>query len=196
MHGLILAAFQAFFKGTYGEQQWKKVTMNANVADMEFEAMLNYDTEMSYKVIDCAAEFLGRARDEMLEDLGTYIVSDPSMGRFRRLLRFSGVDYVDFLHSLEELPERARLAVSDLHLPAVELLEKSPGLFRLECQQGLDGYSAVLLGVLRAMADDYGALVMLEKEGQACGRDVLIISLIETSYAEGKRFELKSGLHN
>lgn len=47
-----------------------------------------------------------------------------------------------------------------------------------------------MIGVLRAMADDYGALVMLEHNGKSDGRDVITITLVETSFAEGRSFDL------
>ncbi len=57
----------------------------------------------------------------LLEDLGTYLVSHPNVQGLRRLLRFGGAGFIDFLHSLDELHDRARLAVPDLDLPQLEL---------------------------------------------------------------------------
>jgi hypothetical protein len=47
-----------------------------------------------------------------------------------------------------------------------------------------------MVGLLRAMADDYGALVMLERAGGSGDREVIGITLIETAFAEGRSFEL------
>lgn len=192
MHGLILTAFQTFFCKTYGRQRWAFVMEAAGSKGTEFEAMLTYDDKFAYRVIDKAATTLERLQSDLLEDLGTFLVSDPGMNGVRRLLRFSGVDYLDFLHSLEELPERTRLAVPDLVLPALDFEEHTSGLYRLVCYPGLPGYSAVLMGVLRAMADDYGALVMLEHVGEKNKCDILSIAVIETTFAEGKSFELRA----
>jgi len=48
----------------------------------------------------------------------------------------------------------------------------------------------VMMGVLRAMADDYGALVILDHHGVQDGDEVISITLIETAFAEGRSFEL------
>jgi hypothetical protein len=108
----------------------------------------------------------------------------------RRLLRFGGVNYVEFLHSLDDLPDRARLAVEDLHLPALELQELGGGQFSLICHDGLPGYSSVMMGILRAMADDYGDLVMLDHGGREEDAEVITIALVEQEFAEGRSFDL------
>ncbi len=121
---------------------------------------------------------------------GTYLVSHPSMEGLRRLLRFGGVNYVEFLHSLDDLADRVRLAVSDLTLPILELRELSAMEYQLCCSPGLPGFSSVMVGILRAMADDYGALVMLSHEGQQQDSDVISIMLVESAFAEGRHFDL------
>jgi len=196
MHGLINRALQSFVSNTYGHDRWRDVTAAAGLGFSEFEAMLIYDDQQSLKVLEALCIELERDQGELLEDLGTYLVSHPQVEALRRLLRFSGVTYVDFLHSLDDLPDRARLAVSDLHLPPMELREKRDGRFSLTCHSGLPGYSRVMTGILRAMADDYGALVMLEhrsaedKDGTGQDGGEILITLIESSFAEGRSFEL------
>ena len=191
MHGLVLTALQSFMLSTYGRSRWENVIQDSAAGVLEFEAMMTYPVSTAYAVLDTSADQLGRSRDELLEDLGTFLVSDTKMESFRRLMRFSGVDYVDFLYALEELPERTRLAVPDLILPGLELRQTAPGLFQLVCEDSLPGFGSVLLGVLRAMADDYGALVILDRLEQRNGQDVISIALVQDAYAEGKSFELK-----
>jgi hypothetical protein len=193
MHGLINRAIQAFVCATYGESRWMDVMHASNLGFTEFEAMLIYTPEQSGKLLDALEKVLERPLSEMLEDMGTYLVSNPEVESLRRLLRFGGVTYVEFLHSLDDLPDRARLAVSDLNLPALELLDHGQGKFSLLCQSGLPGYGSVMMGVLRAMADDYGDLVFLEHSGLHEGAEQISITLVETDFAEGRSFELGAG---
>lgn len=194
MHGLINRAIQAFVTSTYGADRWEEVMEEAGLGFTEFEAMLFYTDEQSGRMLAAMEKVLARPLPEMLEDLGTFLVSNPQVEALRRLLRFGGVNYVEFLHSLDDLPDRARLAVSDLHLPALELLEQAPQQFELICQPGLPGYSYVLMGVLRAMADDYGDLVFLDHSGTQHGAEVISITLVETEFAAGREFDL--GAHS
>ncbi|SDD51338.1 heme NO-binding domain-containing protein [Ruegeria marina] len=190
MHGLINKAIQSFVCSTYGKSRWIRVTEAANLGFVEYEAMLVYDNRVSRRVLDELCRELGRPQAELLEDLGTYLVSNPNTEALRRLLRFGGVTYVEFLHSLDDLPDRARLAVSDLDLPPLELREEQDGRFSLACHDGLPGYADVMMGILRAMADDYGALVILEHVGTGQDCEVIEITLIETAFAEGRKFDL------
>ncbi|MCB1342798.1 MAG: heme NO-binding domain-containing protein [Pseudooceanicola sp.] len=190
MHGLINCAIQSFFCNTYSEARWLAVMRRAGIDGAGFEAMLVYDDEVSESMVAAVCDELGRPRDEVMEDIGTFIVSHPSLEALRRLLRFGGVTYIDFLHSLDDLPDRVQLAVSDLVLPDLELREHTPGLFSLTCKPGLPGFGFVMMGILRALADDYGALVILDHRGQHDGGEVISIALIETDYAEGRSFDL------
>lgn len=190
MHGLINRAIQSFVCATYGRPFWLRVAEVAELGFTEFEAMLVYDSDTSLRVIEALCSELGRARNEILEDMGTYLVSHPNMEGLRRLLRFGGASYVEFLHSLDDLADRARLAVSDLNLPGLELRALSPAEYALICEPGLPGYADVLVGLLRAMADDYGALVMLAHEGQSEETELISIKLVESAFSQGRHFDL------
>ncbi len=190
MHGLINKAIQSFVCSTYGRARWLRVTEAAEIGFAEFEAMLVYDHEVSFGVLDALCAELRRSREEVLEDLGTFLVSHPSTEGLRRLLRFGGLTYIEFLHSLDDLADRAQLAVSDLKLPLLELSELGSAEFKLTCHPGLPGYSSVMVGVLRAMADDYGALVMLSHDSGLDGTDVISITLVESTFAKGRHFDL------
>ncbi len=190
MHGLINRAIECFVRDAYGDDRWAEVTRAAHLGFDGFEAMLRYDPSLTWRVLDAITDTLGKPRDDVLEDIGTYLVSHPNTEALRRLLRFGGVDFVDFLHSLDELPERARLAVDDLDLPRLELRDHAGNQFSLTVHGSYPGFGHVLVGVLRAMADDYGALVILDHRGSSGGTEEISVALVETAYAEGRSFHL------
>ena len=193
MHGLINRAIQCFVRDTYGNEIWLDVARRATLEDATFEAMLVYDDQVTDQVLSELAQVLNKAHAEVLEDLGTYLVSHPNVEALRRLLRFGGVSFMEFLHSLDDLPERARMAVSDLNLPSLELHEETPTRMHLHVNSEHDGFGPVMLGVLRTMADDYGALVLLDLRHRGPGDDIIDISLVETAFAEGRSFTLSAG---
>ncbi len=190
MHGLTNRALECFIRDTYGNRAWDEIACRAGLDFASFEAMLRYDDAMTVAVIDAAVAQLGKPRDVLLEDVGTYLISHPTTEAVRRLLRFGGVGFCDFLGSLEELPGRARLAVPDLDLPQLELIEHSEGAATLYCRSDTPGFGCVLVGILRAMADDYGALVLLEHLGGSEGVEMISIQVHDMSFAEGRSFAL------
>ena len=193
MHGLINRAIERFVRDTYGRDIWGLVTARAELDFSEFESMLSYDDELTDRVLATIEVVLDKPREDVLEDIGTYLVSHPKVEALRRLLRFGGVDFTDFLHSLDDLPDRARLAVPDLDVPDLELREHGALQYSLICTSARAGYGHVVIGLLRAMADDYGALVMLEHKGNRDGAEIIEVSLLTMEHATGREFDLSVG---
>lgn len=193
MHGLINRSIESFLRDTYGDELWRRVAREARLGFENFEAMLIYDDALTDAVLEAAALALDRPREALLEDLGTYLVSHPNLEPLRRLLRFGGVSFVDFLHSLDDLAERGHLAVPELELPQFELHPLSPEQFLLRCTAPRAGFAHVMVGALRAMADDYGALAMLDYVGADRGVETIAIDLLEASFSSGRPFSLAVG---
>lgn len=195
MHGLINRSIQCFLRDTYGAGAWVQVVRGAGLTFDSFEAMLTYEPALTDAVLEAAAHLLARPRDSILEDLGSYLVSHPNMQALRRLLRFGGATYADFLQSLEDLPGRARLALPDADLVSLDLRDRSPTDYALFCRSDLQGAGHVLVGILRAMADDYGALSVVDHRGRAPdGSEEIAITLAEGAFAAGRAFDLAQRL--
>lgn len=194
MHGLILRAIQSFLRDIWGAAFWQSVAQDLRLPAQGFEAMLTYDPALGALVLDNAAARLNRSRDSLLEDMGTYLVSHPRRDGVRRLLRFGGAGFADFVHSLTHLPGRVRLAVPDLVLPAVQVTPLGPECFQVTVGQGVDlapSLATMLVGLVRAMADDYGALVLIETEpGPLPGVRCIRIDLLDGHHALARDFRL------
>lgn len=190
MLGLINRSLQCFLRDTYGQPVWEAIGRDANLPSDGFEAMLTYGDEVTEKVVNAAAEILRRPRETLLEDLGHYLVSDAAKSPLRRLLRFSGVNFTDFLNSLEELPERGRLVLPSLKVPEIGLVDHGNGQFTLHCSFPMSGAGHILLGLLRAMADDYGALVLLDNLGPEGGAEVISIQVADHAFNAARPFSL------
>ncbi len=190
MHGLVNRAIEGFVRGCYGPQMWHDIAREAGLGFDEFEAMLHYDDALTDRVLERLADRLDQPVPMILENLGHYLVADPKAGAVRRLLRFGGAGFVDFLHSLDDLPDRARLAVDDLELPELVLHTAPRGRFSLICRGAHPGYPHVMIGILRAMADDYGSLATIEDAGPVPGGRRISVALVETAFAEARAFDL------
>jgi hypothetical protein len=75
----------------------------------------------------------------LLEDIGTYLVTDPALEPLRRLLRFGGDTFAEFLGSLEELPDRARLAMPQLEGAGNHAAGRGGGRFRIAARWPVPG---------------------------------------------------------
>ncbi|MEM6310367.1 MAG: heme NO-binding domain-containing protein [Pseudomonadota bacterium] len=190
MHGLVLKAVQLFVTDCYGAAKWVELCAVAGFDFDDFEPMLMYDRATGDTTLTALEQVMRRPVAEVCEDIGTYLASHPNTEGLRRLLRFGGANLEEFLHSLDELPDRVRLAMPDLILPRIELREHSFHSFSLTCYGDIPGFGHVLAGLVRTMIDDYGALAMVEHGGGGQGIETVLITLLERSFTEGRDFEL------
>lgn len=190
MHGLINRSFESFLKTTYGSSIWNEVADRTGVSRQGFEALRLYEDALSAQLLQHATDVLERPSDAVLEDFGIYLVSHPTTEALRRLLRFGGASFAEFLQTLDELPDRARLAVPDLDLPNLDLRDTAQGCYTLTCAWRFEGAGHVIAGALRTMADDYGALVYLEYVGGQAGVETISITLVENDFSKGRDFRL------
>jgi hypothetical protein len=190
MHGLVNRSIQYFITDTYGVNFWERVIDHAEVGFRDFDSFNTYDDALTVKLIAATSAILKRPLTTTLEDLGTYLVGNPSVYHVRRLLRLSGTHFTEFLTELEDLPERAKLALPDLDLPELRLLRCGPTDFQLSVDYPLPGAAYVVTGVLRAMADDYGALVVMDVNTNSEGREVISLTMPDPSFMAGRKFDL------
>lgn len=190
MYGLVNRALQRFICDSYGESCWDDVARAAGLRIAAFEPLLVYPEDLADKVLGAAADRLRQPPGDVLDDLGTFLVSHPSYEAARRLLRFGGADFVDFLLSLDELPDRARLALPGLDFPRITVEMHPLGRFVLTCGPGVAGFSRVLTGILRGMADDYGTLATFDHEAVEGGQTRITVDIHNSRFARGRRFDL------
>lgn len=189
MHGLLLRALQSYVLATFGRATWDAIMAAAGIRGAGFGLLVPYDAGVLRRVLAGGAKVLARAPEAILEDLGTFIIINPEQPAVRRLLRFGGAGFEEFLLSLDELPDRLRLALPGIRFPAIRVDAAAGGHYRIVVDQGAAPVAHVLAGVIRAMADDYGALVLIEAEEEA----MLTIRLLDPRFASGRGFELISG---
>lgn len=191
MHGMVNRALQGFLTTTYGEDVWAEVRSQAGLTFDDFEAMLHYPDAMTSACFHAVAHVLHKDLGALLEDFGIWLVTDRHLEPLRRLLRFSGTHFEDFLYALEDLDERGRLVLPDLDLPEITVTRADGGRFLIDAAWPLPGAGAILTGCLRAMADDYGTLAFVSLGSIAeNGTERLDIQLFDVAFSKGRRFEL------
>lgn len=194
MHGMICKSLETFLRAHHGDAVWADVCRAARMDGSGFESMRIYPDRLYLTVVSAAADRLGRPVSALMEDVGTWICTHPPLEAVRRLIRFSGPTYEDLIWSLEELEDRARLALPDLDFPRCEVEEIGDGRFDVTVSWPIAGAAAVMTGMLRAMADDYGVLAVLDRTEREWVDDLchetIEIMLVETQFATPRDFVL------
>lgn len=186
MHGLINCSIERFIRDGYGEDAWADIAALIGLAAGGFESFRRYPDALTLRLIGAGAGRLAKPEAELLEDFGAWLArSEP----IRRLLRFSGADFADFILTLEELPGRVRMIVPDLEMPRFAVAHGAADRFRVTVSHAPPEWRSVLAGILRAMSDDYGALALIVDEGAAISIDVS-----DEAFFEGRGFDLAAGV--
>jgi hypothetical protein len=147
--------------------------------------MLTYDDVTTENLLSSFGDLVDRSRDEILEDFGTYVVSEDTLTAVRRLLKFGGENYGEFLQSLNFVSARAKMAVPGLDIPMMEVVSNGPREFILYSRFQKRGFGATLLGLLRALADDYNTLISIKhyrKILKYVDEDVFTINLLHEDW--------------
>lgn len=180
MNGLINRAVEEFLRSTYGEGLVHAVLAETAVAAGGLSGGV---LAAGVDCLDRAAFRLSKSRCEMIEDMGGWMTRIEPI---RRLLRFSGRDFRDFLLRLDELPGRARLVLPHLVVPPIEVAtsDQTVWLILLDLDETWQHF---LIGLIRGMADDYGALCLISADDAAIRVDIW-----DEQFAEGRLFSLQA----
>ena len=193
MHGMINRGLQCYIRDIHGVDVWEETCDQAKLPFYNFESMLTYEDATTEDLLSSFGALTNRSRDEILEDFGTYMVSEDALSAVRRLLKFGGGSYVEFLQSLNFVYDRAKMAVPDLDIPTMELIAHSSSQFTLYAWFQKRGFGATLLGLLRALADDYNTLVSITHARRALrhvDEDIFTINLLREDWHANSTPEL------
>ncbi|MEE9429167.1 MAG: heme NO-binding domain-containing protein [Paracoccaceae bacterium] len=192
MHGLINWSIQRFVCETYGQSDWDQIARDARIDSAGFEALMTYEDHITFDVIAAASKHLEKPQDTFLVDLGIFLCSHPNLEAVRRLLRFGGETFSDFLCSMDDLADRVHLALPNLEIPTIDLRLTTPGNVTMRCSSDHTGFGHVMVGILQAMADDYGMLALIEHMGRNQRIDTISIQMLSASFADGRNFNLSA----
>lgn len=189
MHGLVHKGLGCFVSQTFGPDVWRQLCAASGQPE-EIETFATYDDDITTRLLFGASTVLDRPKKEILEDFGTYLVTSEQTQALRRLMRFGGDTFFDFLDSLDDLPGRVRLALNDLDFPDIAVTENAPNAFLIDVSAQMPGFAFVLVGMLRALADDYGALAEIDHIDRNDRGDTLSVNIHDVGFGQGREFAL------
>lgn len=182
MNRLVDRTIEEFLRMTYGDDL---VRVLADELALQ-EGLPRDDLQgCGRQALALVAAQMVKSRAEMFEDVGAWLTR---LEPIRRLLRFSGRDFRDFLLGLEELPGRAHLVLPHLAVPDLTITRLT-GAIVITVRADDPDWQPVLIGLVRGMADDYGALCLIDADGPD-----IRVEIWEERFAEGRNFRLSAEL--
>lgn len=185
MHGLVNRTIEVFVRSTYGDEMWHKVALAAKVDPEGFLTWSPSTEAVTFAIVDTASGLLEKTNHEFLEDVGAWLAR---LEQIRRLMRFSGSTYEEFLESLREMSGRIILVFPDMVVPILSIVSVGEGEYNLTTSKTRWGLLRLLAGLLRGMADDYGALATI-----SVNDDMIVIRVALLNYSDERSFSLYQG---
>ena len=165
MLGLINKGLEDFIIELRGQAEWARICSELGFEESRFEALINYPPDVTDKLLDACAHALNLEKRELLDDFGTFITVGERGEVLRKFLRIGGANYRSFLFSLPRLMQILRASIPGFQWPHLKLHHVSACQFELY-ESDFELINLVFLGILRAMADEYKALISIKlKQG-------------------------------
>ncbi len=189
MHGLVHKGLECFITHSFGQALWLSLCASAGQY-REVDTLAIIDDKVTTALLFGAAKELDRPKKEILEDFGIFLMTSEHTPGLRRLMRFGGIDYPEFLSSLDDLLGRIKLTVPTLEAPSIEVHETSVDSYSIHVGPQMKGFAFVLMGVLIALADDYGVLAKINHVERNDEGDTLSVQIFDFGFDVGRGFSL------
>ena len=184
MYGMVNDAVRTFIVDNHGEAAWTTICDDAGVTTREFEQLLTYDDDVTYRLVGAISKHLGADASDVLEVFGKYWPEYAKGTAVGNMIKFGGESFVDTLESLDEMHQRVKLAMPDLRPPSFELEAVDADTYRLHYFSEREGLAPMVVGLLHGLAAQHEISVHVEhtqKKGDNEDHDVFGIRVMAGS---------------
>lgn len=164
MYGMVNQGVQTFVTDNFGHEDWLDVCARAGVADTEFEGMLTYPDDITYRLVGAICEKYGLSAADALETFGSYWVGFAKTTTVGKLMQFGGQDLADRLAGLNEMHSRVKISMPHLQPPHFEFEECDDGTFRLHYSSQREGLEHMVIGLVKGLAEESGDQIEITQD--------------------------------
>ncbi len=189
MHGMVHKGISVFVTESFGAAEWDGLCQVLGI-DVDPASATQLNDFVATQILFNLAERTNRPKREVMEDYGMFLMTADVTSGIRRLMRFGGADFVEYIDSLEELPGRIRLAIDDFVLPPLTVTQESDTKYKVWVETKMGAFTFVLIGMFRAMADDYGTLCEIKHDKRTEKGDMISIEIFDLGFDKGRDFSL------
>lgn len=159
MLGLINRGLRAFVIKFHGRSHWQELVATQPEVPSDFEVLMDYPLSMTELLISEISELRGTSQRDVMEDLGTFALTSFWDARLRDLLLSCGRDFDQFMQNLTDLLIGFSRVEQSCDIERIEVIEKIESHYEVRFRGSTGMASYLVLGLFRALADQYGALV-------------------------------------
>ena len=184
MYGMVNQGIKDYVTDNLGEPTWRKILEKSGLDSDQFETMLAYDDDLTYKLVFAASDVLGLSTDEILESFGDFWVDFARNTAIGRLLDFGGETLFELLDNLNEMHERIQLSLPHLRPPAFDFEMGDGNLHRLHYYSEREGLQPMVIGLVKGLARTCGddiRIRMVESRLYGADHDIFELEVCESA---------------
>ena len=159
MLGLVNRGLRAFVMKYHGRSAWQRLVASDPPLPSDFEVLMDYPADMTHALVAKIADLRSISQPDVLEDLGTFVVTSFWDARLRDLLLSCGGDFSEFMENLPHILSGVAKVNRVYGNWRISIEQRSRDQFELRYHGSLGAVSSLVIGLFRALADQYGALV-------------------------------------
>lgn len=171
MYGMLSIGIHDLIVSRFGEEVWGKIKAKAGIAEPKFELMNEYPDDYIYRLVDAAAEVLGRSKDEIMVAFGEFWPGFAASGAYGHLFDKHGNNLREFLFNLDNLHTRVGQSFPRLKPPSFRYDILDEDTLRMHYLSERYGLCQVVLGALKGLAKHFNAEIEIEHPRENCQRE-------------------------
>ena len=161
MYGMVNQGIKEYVTSNLGDPTWRKILEKSGLDSDQFETMLAYDDDMTYRLVFAASDVLELSTDQVLEAFGKFWVNYAGDTAIGRLLDFGGETLFELLDSLNEMHERIQMSLPHLRPPSFEFEMSEGNVHQLHYYSEREGLQPMVIGLVKGLALKCGENVQI-----------------------------------
>ncbi|MEM9717448.1 MAG: diguanylate cyclase [Pseudomonadota bacterium] len=162
--GLINRGLKGFVETYHDAETWRKLVSGQSAIPEDFEALADYPLEVTVRLVAEISTLRDASEADVYEDLGTFLVSTHWDARLRLVFMSCADDFVKFLQRLDVVWVALNAVDAAFPLNSWEISSTRAGAFRLSGPTLFPGFPSLCVGMLRSLADEFGAYVIIDQK--------------------------------
>lgn len=164
MYGLVNQGIHAFIVEHFGHEDWEDICRETGLEFQEFESMLTYPDDVTYRLIDCISKKYKMSAAEVLKTFGDYWVDFSSSSKLGQLMRFGGTSLVERLETLNEMHARIKTTMPHLKPPEFEFEVGENGTHKLHYASDREGLEPMVIGLVEGLGRETGESLKITQD--------------------------------
>ena len=164
MYGMVNHGIQTFVMKNFGEADWNDICAKVGLKDRNFEGMMTYPDEVTYKLVGVLSEKYDLTPEQVLKTFGDYWVDYSGASTIGQLLRFGGLSLIERLDTLNEMHDRIKMSMPHLKPPTFEFEEGDGTEHKLHYASEREGLESMVIGLIEGLGRETGEKVEVTQD--------------------------------